>query len=440
MRGGPLLLLASLAAAATTAAPAAVADDPPKRPTPDYDGRAEPGATPGEVLVWVPRIIVYPVYLVSEYVLRQGLSRALDTAEDLRAESETEDTFGFTPSLALETDRRPVFGAMAIWREAGAKKHTVRGYAGFGGIDWLRGIVASRLDLDEGAELTARGEAMRRPDGIYWGIGPDAPEEQASRYGRDSFEAAFAARVPAASHLRMWFDLGVRRDRFDGPACCAEAGLVGRVARGEVAAPPGFEGFTRLRQGLSMEVDTRDDPGERATGLSLRGDAAHAIDIESPSLDRWLRWGGRLTGEVDVTGTGRMLGLSLDARFADPFAGGEVPFVELASVGGDETMRAFGAGRLLGRSATVATLGWRWPLWPYAEGRTHVAVGTVAGEHLDGWDAGDMRLSFDLGLHTEPPSPDDWQMELLLGLGTERFEEGTDPETFRLLFAVIPRF
>jgi hypothetical protein len=439
MRRGPLLLAGLLAAATATATPGAAADEP-KRPVPDYDGRPPPPASGGEVLLWVPRVVVYPLYLFSEYVLRQGLSRVLDTADDLRAESETADTFGLTPVLELETQRRPVFGVMAIWREAGSKKHTLRGYAGFGGIDWMRAIVGSRLDLDEGAELTARAEASRRPDGLFWGLGPVAPEEGAARYGRDLFEGAFAARVPAAPHLRLTFDVGLRRERFDAPACCDEPSLAERVARGEMVAPPGSSGFTTLRQGLGLELDSRDEPGSRATGLALRADAAHSVDLESPSLDRWLRWGGTLQGEVDVTGTERMLGLALQARFADPLDGGEVPFVELASLGGDEPLRGFGSGRFLGRSATAVTLGWRWPLWPYFEGRTHVACGTVAGEHLDGWRAGDLRLSFDFGLHTEPPSPTDWELELMLGVGTERFDDGTDPETVRLLFAVVPRF
>ena len=438
MRRGPLILAISLAAGAVTVATGAAAE-PPKRATPDYDGRPEPDASAGDVLLWVPRIVVYPVYLFSEYVLREGLSRAIGGAEKLRADSEEEDTFGFTPALELETQRRPVFGLMAIWREVGDKRHTLRGYAGFGGTDWLRAILGSRVDLDEGAEVTMRAEASRRPDGIFWGIGPLAPEGDAARYGRDVFEGSFAARVPVVSHLRLTFDAGLRRDHFDAPACCEEPSVIGRVARGEMTAPPGFGGFTRLHQGLGLDVDSRDEPGARATGLAVHGDAAHAIDVESPHLDRWVRWGGTLQGEVDVTGTERMLGLSLQARFADPLAGGEVPFVELASLGGDD-MRGFVQGRFLGRSATVATLGWRWPLWPYFEGRTHIACGTVAGAHLDGWRAGDLRLSFDIGLHTEPPSPTDWELELMVGLGTERFEDGGGPETGRVLFAVTPRF
>ncbi|MEJ7728716.1 MAG: hypothetical protein WKG00_05830 [Polyangiaceae bacterium] len=438
MRRGPLLLAVSLATATATAAPL-VAADGPRRPAPDYDGRPEPDASGGEVLLWVPRIVVYPIYLLSEYVLRGGVGMGMRRLEQLRADSEEQDTFGFTPALELETDRRPVFGLMAIWREVGDKRHTLRGYAGFGGTDWLRAILGSRVDLDEGAEVTMRAEASRRPDGIFWGIGPLSLEGDAARYGRDLFDGGFAARVPAASHLRLSFDAGLRRDHFDAPACCDEPSVVGRVARGEMAAPPGFDGFTRLHQGLGFDLDSRDEPGARATGLALHGGASHAIDVESPRLDRWVRWGGRLHGEVDVTGTERMLGLSLQARFADPLGGGEVPFVELASLGGDD-MRGFAEGRLLGRSATVATLGWRWPLWPYFEGRTHVACGTVAGAHLDGWRAGDLRLSFDFGLHTEFPSPSDWELELMVGVGSERFDDGGRPETARVLFAVTPRF
>src|SRR5262249_6333396 len=52
----------------------------PKRPAFDYDGRTEP-TTPGDVLIWVPRILFFPVYLVTEFVIRRPLGFLMVSAE-----------------------------------------------------------------------------------------------------------------------------------------------------------------------------------------------------------------------------------------------------------------------------------------------------------------------------------------------------------------------
>ena len=50
--------------------------DPPKRPVPDYDGRGPPPATLGDGLIWVPRTLLLPAYLVTEYGLRVPIGAA----------------------------------------------------------------------------------------------------------------------------------------------------------------------------------------------------------------------------------------------------------------------------------------------------------------------------------------------------------------------------
>ena len=52
----------------------------PKREVPDYSGRPPPPATAGDVALWVPRILFFPLYLTSEYVLRRPIGAFLVTA------------------------------------------------------------------------------------------------------------------------------------------------------------------------------------------------------------------------------------------------------------------------------------------------------------------------------------------------------------------------
>src|ERR1700683_3469440 len=52
----------------------------PKREAPDYGGRPPPPATAGDVALWIPRIVFFPLYLTSEYVLRRPIGAFLVTA------------------------------------------------------------------------------------------------------------------------------------------------------------------------------------------------------------------------------------------------------------------------------------------------------------------------------------------------------------------------
>src|SRR5262245_44149998 len=52
-----------------------------KRKVPDYDGRGDEPTTTGDVLLWGPRILLAPPYLVSEYLLRRPIGFLIAGAE-----------------------------------------------------------------------------------------------------------------------------------------------------------------------------------------------------------------------------------------------------------------------------------------------------------------------------------------------------------------------
>src|SRR5213075_2789815 len=85
----------------------------------------------------------------------------------------------------------------------------------------------------------------------------------------------------------------------------------------------------------------------------------------------------------DVGGSGRVFSLSASTELADPLGSHQVPFTELAALGGANKMPGFREGRLLGRSSAVATLRYSWPIWMWLDGSMQAAVGNVFGEHLD---------------------------------------------------------
>src|SRR5271166_2308510 len=69
----------------------------PKRAVPDYDGRGRTPAPAANAALWIPRIVLAPAYLVSEYVLRAPLAVAIPAAERVDLPRKVYDFFTFGP-------------------------------------------------------------------------------------------------------------------------------------------------------------------------------------------------------------------------------------------------------------------------------------------------------------------------------------------------------
>jgi outer membrane protein assembly factor BamA len=158
---------------------------------------------------------------------------------------------------------------------------------------------------------------------------------------------------------------------------------------------------------------------------------------QSPG-NSWVRYGATVAGFVDVTGTNRVLSLAISSLFADPIRGGTIPWNEQVVLGGTPLMRGFRPGRLVDRSAFIATLQYQWPIWVWLDGAMHVATGNVFGPELKGIDPKLFRLSSGIGLRTSN-SPDT-QFEALVGFGTDTFSEGTRISSFRLAIGATHGF
>jgi outer membrane protein assembly factor BamA len=125
-----------------------------------------------------------------------------------------------------------------------------------------------------------------------------------------------------------------------------------------------------------------------------------------------------------------VVGLTLTGRFADPIGGAEIPFTELITLGGSEPMEGFVEGRLADRSALVATLQYRWPIWIWLDGAMRAEVGNVFGEHLAGFDMSLMRFSGTLGFAS---TSSEEGLEMVVGFGTETFDSGGKVNSIRFV-------
>jgi hypothetical protein len=122
----------------------------PERALPDYDGRADPAPTAGERLLWIPRILLFPLWATTEFLLRRPLSALMRWAEHLAADAKPptnplrffvfdEGRVQLIPTLLVDFGNRPSVGFYVRWNEAGHPNHHLRFHFAFWGPDWVKG-------------------------------------------------------------------------------------------------------------------------------------------------------------------------------------------------------------------------------------------------------------------------------------------------------------
>lgn len=426
--------------------PAKEAPESPKRRAPDYDGREDPPTTAGDVLLWVPRVIFFPAYVVTEYVVRKPLGFLVTTAERGRWVQELTNFFtfgpnnniGIVPSALIDFGVRPSIGLYFFYDDLGFKGNGLRVHAATGGENWYRLTVADKIAVDDRSYVKIRGEGWVRPDWIFAGIGPESLEKDQSRYLATSFEGGFSfhGEFLRSSSIELYTD--VKTISFGEDTCCDDPTLQSRVAQGAFELPPGFtEGYTANHLGLRLGLDSRSPRPAPGSGVRLDLMAEHGFDV-TDAKRRWLRYGAAARGYVDLTGHQRVLSLSVSTVFSDPLDEKEVPFTELIRLGGAGLMRGFREDRLIGKSAAVATLEYRYPIWAFLDGALDVSLGNVFSEHLRDFSPDLLRLSWTAGVRTV--GVEGQSFDLLIGSGTETFKQGAALQELRFLLGAQRAF
>ena len=414
--------------------------DSPKRKLPDYDGRGEPGTTAGDVALWVPRVIFSPFYFVSEFVLRRPIGGFITYAERHQLPEAIVSFFtfgpdkkaGVVPTALLDFGFKPSIGVYAFWDDLLGKDNHLRLHASTWGKDWIQGSVADKIKVGDRGWFDLRVEGVTRPDQIFHGLGPNTLQGDRSRYGIQKIQAHPVFETQWWRGSRVTIEGGVKYVNFSDENCCDQPSLVDEASKGKAILPPGFNtGYTEIYQRGEFTIDTREDRPASQSGLRLELEAEQGANVRSAS-DTWIRYGGSLGGYVDIKNN-RTVSLSGTVLFVDPLSKGAViPFTEQVILGGSGPMRGYLFGRLIDRSAAVATLKYRWPIWVFLDGTMQGSVGNVFGSQLDNFAAKLLRFSGAVGV--ESVGGADHTFEFLFGVGSETFDHGGQINSFRLVF------
>lgn len=177
-----------------------------KRRLPSYDGRKPARLTAGQVLVWIPRVLFFPVYATLEYVLRWPLVKLITLIEKYHLINYARGVFSLgssnavlLPTLFVDFSRFASVGFYFSYKDLGVKKNKLVVQAGIWTGSWYHAVVKDRFSIfakDEGT-VTLRTELIWRPDYAFHGLGPDTRQQD------ESFFRLRLTEVELSLHARL---------------------------------------------------------------------------------------------------------------------------------------------------------------------------------------------------------------------------------------------
>jgi hypothetical protein len=415
---------------------------PPDRPMPDYDGLPEEGDDAGDVMLWTARVLTSPLYLVSEYVLRQPIGWGMTEIERHQVIARLRDFFTFGPNdnIAIfptffyEFGFQPNVGIYAVWNEFIFPENRISTQGGYGGDNWLSWSIMDRVEFDERLYLGTRFLARQRPDYVFGGIGYNATVLPRARFGAQRIDAFFFGTTRLWQSSDIEFDLMYRDIDFIDAGWNDEPSVGQRAATFDQGLPYGFvTGYEAVSAELRADFDTRTPYAPPEGGFQLAAHVGqHGAFGGLQTLDRWISWGGSTTLATGILGQHRVLGVSFDAHFITPFDDSNIPFTELIDLGGSHgLLPGYRPGHIQGLSAIGLMAHYSWPIWAFLDARLYFGTANAFGLYLEDFEFDRLRLTFGIAIF---PRIEDVSLPFYFNFafGTETFENDGHVNSFRL--------
>jgi hypothetical protein len=416
------------------------------RDTPDYDRRGERSATPLEIAAWVPRVLFFPLYLVSEYIVRRPLEFATEWFERAHvmerldaATSWDNDRAGILPRFRLQSAFAPAVGLTVFWDDMFVDRNDWAVGADSDFADNLTVDVITRYRLTELTTLRLRYQLEQRNDFVYFGTGVETTGDDEARFQRNKQMGILEADVdttPRGFGLDSSFE--VSRNRF---ACTSEdldiCGPDNTATSSDDLLPIDqagsatffTDGYDLARLKLAAHWDSRDPRPASGTGVRLDVFGRFGQGIGDASDERFIPYGGEGSLFWDFWNQ-RTLGLRVFTELTESLGDDEIPFAELITIGGIERMRGFFFARFHGESAVVATVDYRYPISSFFDGNIFFEVGNAFGDNLQDFEIQALRPSAGISLRTLGSRYQ--SVDVTIAVGGDPFSEGIAVESARI--------
>lgn len=404
-----------------------------ERPLPNYDGRDEPPVKAEDVLIWIPRGLFYPVHLALEWGVRWPLVKMVTVAEEHSLAERLHEFFtwdegraGVYPGLAVDFGIRAHVGLQFFWNDLFWNTDVkASGFVGVNDLWKFNGGTDSHIFAGRTGLLKLRGAYERRPDNPYFGIG-DLHRECVGvdpcryRSAVGEVKSELVGFLPNLNRTRL--ELGFRDAEF---SLDADRPSVSDEQAAEI--PLFLEGYRLLWGGIKVEGDTRDDDVEFESGSGVRVEGWGYYNFDpSYAQTRFARWGAEVAGFWDF-GHSRTIGLRLyidnvenAGETLEDGTQSPIPFTELVSLGGAETMRGFLQDRMLGHRGWDTTLQYRYPILAFLDANLFASIGN-AFDVIEQFDIERNFLAYGISFTTRDSR--DSVFEMLLGFGSKRLDD-----------------
>lgn len=163
-----------------------------KRKVPSYDGRRPSRLTAGQVLIWIPRVIFFPVHLTLEYLLRWPVVQLITVLEKYYVIERVKSVFSFAdgkvvwlPTFLKEFGQFNQAGLFFKYKDlGGVPGHSLILQAAFWTGHWYhaKAIDQFKVFRSNRGTVKIRGEFKYRPDSVFFGLGPDSVKDAKSFY------------------------------------------------------------------------------------------------------------------------------------------------------------------------------------------------------------------------------------------------------------------
>ena len=423
--------------------PPATSEPPPKRPVPDYGWRRPTPTTARHVLLWVPRVILSPLYFVSEYVFRAPLSVVIPAAERAEVPRKLRDLFlfapghkgGIVPVAYADFGFNPSAGVYAFWNDALATGNDWSVHAEAWPTGWYALSLRESVRLDKQRVVRFQVTGTHRPDRVFYGTGPQTLESSQSRFTDATADESAMLDWKYWRQSRLQLTVGVHSESVGPGHYGSDRSLEAEAATGAFAVPYGFGSrYTAEYNRVLAALDSRRPAPASGSGARAELKAEQGSNMLGSPASGWIRYGATAAGFLDLDQHQHVVSLSVSTSFADPLGSLPIPFAELVALGGDGPMFGFFPRRLVDRSAAVAAVRYVWPLAPGFGGTMEAALGNVFDRHLQGFQPDLLRFSGDIGLSTLGAR--DYPIEAIVGIGSETFEHGGQIDSVRVKVSV----
>lgn len=397
-----------------------------------YRGRREP-VSAARTLLWIPRVLLFPLYAVAQYGVRVPTHAAIEWAEGSHAIAymarvfHPVPDFSWMPTAVIDLGVLPSVGVHLRWNHAGFQANQLRGTFATGGADFWLADVEDRVRLDD-FTFGVRGYFVTRPDRVFYGLGPLSNVDSKTYYRLTRIEAHVFGTWEPSTHVFLALDAAYR-DEHTGEGWEPFIGTRFQLPD----AAPGLGHVRLFLADARAAIDSRHDR-LGVSGVRLDAHARYAID-PTDRQQQFVQAEVNLQGALEVIRPFRTLSLSLYAADTQPLGSQAVPFTDQITLGRD-LHQGYLYGRYIGDSAVLGTLAWRWPVWDALDMFVQSSVGNVFGVHFQGFDPRVFSASFGVGLRTRIDNAASFQ--LIVAAGTTRFDQPFGIEGVRVFANVSP--